>query len=389
MSTPSTGTAVLVTGVVVLLWSAAAYAQDAGVQLDAAPTDAEVEANDGDLLHEADGDVEAEPEAPPIPPERLPRVEARLEADEVELGQTVTMSVEVTYRPGDRVHLREQRSLEHVEILSSAREMPEEGAEGPSEVLRLELICFEVGDIEIPTLDLMVVLSDGRTGTVTTPPLSLRVTDPLANENDPQPRGEHPPRTVYTTDRRAIWTGAFLGGMLLAVLLGLGIERWRSTRKPKPGPPPPPPRPPEEVALEKLRAIEESELLEEGEVKSFHVAISEAIREYLGGRYGFDSLEMTTKEIILQLDAALLRGITRAELQEFLRETDMVKFAKWLPPEERSHELLEHAFNIVRRTTAAERAAGAIVQAPPVSVTRGRGPDEPSRGASAGGADGT
>ena len=66
----------------------------------------------------------------------------------------------------------------------------------------------------------------------------------------------------------------------------------------------PPPRPPEEVAFEKLEAAERSGWLEEGEVKLFHVAVSEAVREYLGGRYGFDSLEQTTEELLVYVPAA-------------------------------------------------------------------------------------
>ena len=110
------------------------------------------------------------------------------------------------------------------------------------------------------------------------------------------------------------------------------------------------------MAIEKLDSIRESDWLEEGEIKTFHVAVSEAFREYLGGRYGFDSLEMTTEELTSLLETATLRGISMVELGRFLRDTDLVKFAKWRPSIELSEELLERAYDIVRRTTAAERA---------------------------------
>lgn len=400
-----TGAALMV-GVAALLWSGVAAAQDGGVgadaaiQTDAAITDAPLQADAGVPDAAMPDAAPAEPEEPPIPAERLPRVEASIEPDEVEIGEVARLVIEVEYQPGDRVHLRDQRRVGELEILDTSRSVRDEGEEGPSEVLELRLIGFDVGEVEIPPVELMVVLEDGRTGSVSTEPLRLRITDPLANEHDPQPRGDHPPRPVYTTDRRAIWAGAIIVGLLLAVLLGLAIERWRSRRKPKPAPPPPPPRPPEEVALEKLDAVKRGTLLEDGEIKAFHIAISEAVREYLGGRYGFDSLEMTTKEIILRLDAARLRGVTRAELQEFLRETDMVKFAKWRPSVERSRELLDQAYAIVRRTTAAHRAAGEpFVEPSPSGASEPPGgspppprrpePPTPKSGADAGGADGS
>ena len=105
-------------------------------------------------------------------------------------------------------------------------------------------------------------------------------------------------------------------------------------------------------------------MLERGEIKELHVAVSEAVREYLGGRYGFDSLELTTEELLGEVDRVALRGIGREELVAFLGETDMVKFAKWRPDEERSRQLLASAYDIVRRTTAAEMAARAATVRP-------------------------
>jgi len=296
------------------------------------------------------------PEARPIPPELLPRVEAQLGVEQVELGQVIPMTITVHHSPGARVHLRQLRELGPFELLgSSQHEAPTSGEEGPTQVMELQLISFEVGELEVPAVELMVVLSDGRTGSVTTPVLSVRVTDPLANENDPQPRADHAPRPVMTTDKRALWVGGFVGALLLAILLGMAIGKLRARRRPKPAPPPPPPRPPEDVALEKLEAAEKSGWLEEGEVKTFHVAVSEAVREYLGGRYGFDSLELTTEELLGQLAGVTIRGVTRHEIEAFLFDTDLVKFAKWRPDLTRSSALLDDAYRIVRETTRAEQ----------------------------------
>jgi hypothetical protein len=110
------------------------------------------------------------------------------------------------------------------------------------------------------------------------------------------------------------------------------------------------------VAFEKLDAVRDGDLLEKGEIKEFHVAVSEAVREYLGGRYGFDSLEMTTEELTEVMTGIAVRGVTERELRAFLRDTDMVKFAKWRPEESHCREVLDRAYEIVRRTTAAELA---------------------------------
>lgn len=332
----------------------------------AASSDGGVESDGGssrDAAIDEDAGRPRRPAAPPIPAERLPRVEASLGEEQVELGEVIPLTISVfNQEQGDRVHLRDRRRFGDLELVGRperrepTNEESESGQSSPSLVMELDLISFEVGRVEVPPIELMVVLDDGRTGSVSTEPLSIRVTDPLGNENDPQPRVDHPPRPVLTTDQRALWVGGFLLALLLAAFVGALIGQLRARAKPKPVPPPPPPRPPEEVALEKLKAIERSGWLEEGEIKTFHVAVSEALREYLGGRYGFDSLELTTEELVAQLEEVTLRGVTMTELREFLRETDMVKFAKWRPEVDRSRALLESAYDIVKRTTQAERA---------------------------------
>ncbi len=333
-----------------------ASAQDAGV----VATDGGV-ANSGDSGSESSSsDAGSTPRRPaakarPIPQDRLPRVEVRLGAEKVELGQVIPLEIAVHARPGDKIHLRETRRFGRFELIDRRRREGTPG-EGPSETLELDLLSFRIGQLEIPAIELLVVLADGRTGSVSTEPLPLRITDPLGNENDPEPRADHAPRPVLTTDRRALWIGGILAALILAAILGAVIGRLRARRSPPPGPPPPPPRPPEEVALEKLDVARDSDWLEGGEIKLFHVAVSEALREYLGGRYGFDSLEMTTEELTGILEGIDIRGVSDRELQSFLRETDMVKFAKWRPDVGHSRELLERAYDIVSRTTAAELA---------------------------------
>jgi hypothetical protein len=139
-------------------------------------------------------------------------------------------------------------------------------------------------------------------------------------------------------------------------------------RKPKPLPPPPPPRPAEEIAFEKLGALKRSNLLTEGQIKEFHVRLSEAVREYIGNRYRFDSLEMSSEELI---QAIRRINMSRAEYElilDFLGETDLVKFAKALPSVHESEDLLTQSFGFVERTTPKE-ATGTVVSTGTIAST--------------------
>jgi hypothetical protein len=336
------------------------------------------EAADGAVVDSAVADG-GSPPVPAIAADQLPEVTATLDRERVELGEVVRLQVTLPRRAGEAIHVREVRELGAFELVGRQRhEEAGDGLDGGGDstlTMTFELISFETGQVEVPPLPLTVILADGRTGEVTTPALAVEVTDPLANEPDPQPRADHPPRVVRSSDQRGLWAAAFLAALGLALFAGVALGRV-GLRKKERLTPPPPPRPPEEVALEKLAAAEGSDWLESGEIKRFHVAVSEAVREYLGGRFGFDSLEQTTVELLREMEGKWLGRLSRDDLEEFLRETDMVKFAKWRPEVERSQWLLARAYEIVRRTTAAPPAGASPPATTAAEAGGGGGADE-------------
>jgi hypothetical protein len=83
--------------------------------------------------------------------------------------------------------------------------------------------------------------------------------------------------------------------------------------------------------------------------------ISDAVRKYLGGRYGFDGLETTTREM-----GQILRRVTPPVepldgVLSFLDECDLVKFARLTPSEEDCASILDQAEHIVSVTVPAVR----------------------------------
>jgi len=92
--------------------------------------------------------------------------------------------------------------------------------------------------------------------------------------------------------------------------------------------------------------------------------VSEVIRDYLGARFGFDSLEMTTDELIDELKRHAGRDLASfmvTEIQAWLSASDLVKFAKVSPTAAEARGALESAIRIV---TATRPAPVATVAAP-------------------------
>jgi len=91
-----------------------------------------------------------------------------------------------------------------------------------------------------------------------------------------------------------LWQGALLAGLV-----------WLLAQTPRRVPPPPPPRPPWELAFEELSALKSLELLHAQRYSDFYAQVSDTVRKYLGGRYGYDGLSARLRKPFLELHRQL------------------------------------------------------------------------------------
>ncbi|HEX7603763.1 MAG TPA: hypothetical protein VF316_19225, partial [Polyangiaceae bacterium] len=126
-------------------------------------------------------------------------------------------------------------------------------------------------------------------------------------------------------------------------------------RRPRPAPPAPPPRPPWEVALERIDEIRHAGLLDSERYGEYFDRVNDAVRWYLGARYGFEGLESTTDETIRELEQSALAGVALEDVVAFLADCDLVKFANATPAPDDCARVIEIGERIVRATTPPQR----------------------------------
>jgi hypothetical protein len=203
--------------------------------------------------------------------------------------------------------------------------------------------------LKLPALPVAVARASGDVVTLCTHPHTILVDDPTASTPNAKPR-ENPP----ARNQREEWTSLEQGLRWLAIgLLGGALVAWAAYRwmkRPKPVPPPPPPRVPWEVAFERLYEARHAGLLEAKRFPDFFDRVNDAIREYLGARYGFDGLESTTDETLAALRRAHSFGLPMAEIAGFLQHCDLVKFADLTPTLDECEQALVVAEKMVRAT---------------------------------------
>jgi hypothetical protein len=201
----------------------------------------------------------------------------------------------------------------------------------------------------LPPLPIAVSRASGELLTVCTAPHPVLVEDPIANAPNPAPRGNPAARRqleIWTTAKHV--TSAVLIALVIGALAALLISRWM--RRPKKLPPPPPPRPPWDVALEALHDIRHAGLTLEGRFAEVFDRVSDVLRRYLGDRYGYDGLESTTREALVALRQVSPGIEDLGGIEKFMRDADLVKFARLTPSEEECLDLLARAEGIVTRT---------------------------------------
>jgi hypothetical protein len=304
------------------------------------------------------------PEA--LPPALAPELSLSLAPPSVGIGEVVKVKLEATVPAGVDVNVPEQ-SLSPFELVDR-RARTEPAGDKQRFVFELDLIALDPGTLQLPALLVRVVGPKGELGEVRTSPRPVTVKSPLANEPNAKARPATAPRMVIEDDYTLAWVLGALAAAALIAGITLLVQRWLS-RRPKVSPPPPPPRPAWEVALEKLEQLKRRQeaLLSAQRGEEFIEGVGNALREYLGRRYGFDGLECTSDEIQRNLERLRPHKLSLSGVSLLLEQCDLVKFARAEPDPGQCDDLWNGAVGLVRATTppAPEPAA-----AQPAEVAR-------------------
>ncbi len=203
--------------------------------------------------------------------------------------------------------------------------------------------------LTLPPLPIAIARASGDVVTLCTKSHAVVVDDPTASTPDATPKLNPAPRAQreewVALERALVW--CFAGAVLGAIAFWL-VRLWN--KRPKAVPPPPPPRVPWEVALERLDEARHAGLLETQRFSDFYDRVNDAVRQYLGARFGFDGLESTTDETLAALRRIPHFALSLSEVAGFLQHCDLVKFADVTPTLEECQRALAEAEQVVYRT---------------------------------------
>jgi hypothetical protein len=183
--------------------------------------------------------------------------------------------------------------------------------------------------------------------TVATNPLRLRI-DLVEVDTTQSIKDLKPPLTIpWTVAEIALIVAIAIAVVGGAILCGRLLKRWR---KGKPAPiDVAPARPAHIVAFEELAALREKKLWQQGFIKAYYSELTEILRRYFENRFGITALEQTTDEILRDISRHI-RDPIRGDIEQALRQADLVKFAKLSPPVSYHDTVMSSAYQIVEHT---------------------------------------
>jgi uncharacterized BrkB/YihY/UPF0761 family membrane protein len=104
--------------------------------------------------------------------------------------------------------------------------------------------------------------------------------------------------------------------------------------------------PPGDLARRRLERLEQQQLWQKGAYAAYYAELSHILREFLELRYGILALESVTEQILAQLAQTDFPKEALPEIEHFLRQAELAKFAKAVPAAGFHEQAFRLAFDI-------------------------------------------
>ncbi|MGI9158734.1 MAG: hypothetical protein ACR2K1_03175 [Saprospiraceae bacterium] len=250
-------------------------------------------------------------------------------------GQPTATFDRATAETGEafRLQIRTAQRPARVDLSAWSPWFPEENilhrsawkAEAGAWYQEITLICFDAGAPPLPPAALL--LATGDTLPLPAPPLLVEATPAPEDLADMADIKEIIREPAHWTDY-LFWLYWLVAAALLLVaarLLSRLLHRRRAMRARSLQ------APPGDLARRRLERLEQQQLWQKGAYAAYYAELSHILREFLELRYGILALESVTAQILAHLAQTDFPKEALPEIEHFLRQAELAKFAKAVP----------------------------------------------------------
>lgn len=147
--------------------------------------------------------------------------------------------------------------------------------------------------------------------------------------------------------------------LMALFLIVMGIYAYMRHKKNKPfliTKRPEPQLPPHIKAVSELENIKHEKLWQQGREKDYYTRLTDVLRVYLTDRFGVNALEMTSGEILSEMQRYPETQTVYQSLKQILELSDFVKFAKLHPIPDENEQSMMNALYFIDSTKPVEPA---------------------------------
>lgn len=272
-----------------------------------------------------------------------------VEPQQVTVGDSIRYRITVSGSPNLQIRWPAQDEFGEFEILQAGgRPTSQRSGSVVHYQHEYQLAVYALGERKIPALNVAVQSASGESHALMIPEQTIRI---ISVRQPPQPGDDIRPIQGPVSLPRAWWVWVLLA---LAAAAGITycVVRWIRTHRQASDSS----LDPAERARRDLRRLLNSDWLKQEQFKPFHLALTEIIRTFLGTRYGFDALDLTTGEIVIQLRQKNAGPTVQKKAEDLLSSSDLVKFAKAPCTAAEARERINQSLDIIDWATKLEES---------------------------------
>ena len=265
------------------------------------------------------------------------------------IGSPISYLITVQLPQDKIVKFPEWELEDPLEIRSS-----EFSTSGLENIGRYEIVFWDTGKVVIPGIAITILNMDSSFAyDVTADTMFMEVVS--ITEQDPSFKqsggGIMPIKDPVPVRIPLPWQTIILSILLLGILIAIGLI-WKKRLKADVSYEERPEylKEPDIIALDKLDNLDQSGLLEKGEIKEFYAQLSLILREYTENSLYIRTLEMTTEEIRQNRPAFPYTDDQIASYFKILSGADMAKYAKHIAALDQCSQDMVLSRNIVKET---------------------------------------
>jgi hypothetical protein len=288
------------------------------------------------------------------------QVSAKLESDNIKIGEETKLILKISYKvdngkankiifPATTDTIRKEieiNSESKIDTIIPDKNKPFEFIQSKT----LYITSFDSGYWAIPPFAFLVDTTKYETEALLLHVGSVAVDTASAIKDIKEPFEEPYGIIDWIKDNKVL-----LGGILLAILVIIiaiyQYKKYLRNRKNIKVEPPKPLIPPHLLALQKLEALQNEKLWQEGKTKMYYSKLSEIAREYIELRFKIQALEQTTEEILHGFKSYAVAKESMDKLKQILVLADLVKFAKEQPLPAENEMSISNAIDFIKDTT--------------------------------------